>query len=221
MATKDEKKKADEKRATVKIRAIDIQEMHCTIVGRTPLLQHRFDEKSKAQIRDKKAGGGRGLREKCDPEAECERATYRLSTGEIAFPVTAIKRSMFSAAHRDLGVTKVLIQQTVFIRADEGVLVRVNTSGSKMREDIVRVGPAKAPDLRYRPEMDQWSIDLHIDYDSERMSTETILNLLERAGFGVGIGEWRPEKGGEHGRFQVSQGKSKGTPRTKRTSRRG
>ena len=42
-----------------------------------------------------------------------------------------------------------------------------------------------------------------IDYDEEMMQIDTIINLLNRAGFGVGIGEWRPEKDGQFGRFRV------------------
>jgi hypothetical protein len=29
--------------------------------------------------------------------------------------------------------------------------------------------------------------------------------MIERAGFGVGIGEWRPEKDGDYGRFRVDR----------------
>ena len=61
-------------------------------------------------------------------------------------------------------------------------------------------------DLRYRPEFSEWSILLRIEYDTEWISADTIVNLLERAGFGIGIGEMRPQKGGEFGRFQVDRG---------------
>ena len=71
-----------------------------------------------------------------------------------------------------------------------------------MREDIVRVG-AGSTDLRYRPEFAEWAMVLTLEYDSKALTQEAILNLIDRAGVGVGLGEWRPEKGGEYGRFEV------------------
>ncbi len=40
--------------------------------------------------------------------------------------------------------------------------------------------------------------------NSGAISAEQIANLLNTAGFGVGIGEWRPEKNGSYGRFHVA-----------------
>ena len=71
-----------------------------------------------------------------------------------------------------------------------------------MREDTVRVG-AGSTDLRYRPEFRNWSMILNFEFDAQALTQPTILNLVQRAGFGVGLGEWRPEKGGEYGRFEV------------------
>jgi hypothetical protein len=71
-----------------------------------------------------------------------------------------------------------------------------------MREDTVRVG-AGSTDLRYRPEFRNWSMILNFEFDAQSLTQPTILNLVQRAGFGVGLGEWRPEKGGEYGRFEV------------------
>ena len=46
-------------------------------------------------------------------------------------------------------------------------------------------------------------MDLEIEIAAELMRVEDLVALIERAGFGVGIGEWRPEKGGEYGRFAI------------------
>ena len=35
------------------------------------------------------------------------------------------------------------------------------------------------------------------------LTTDDIINLMNRAGFGVGLCEMRPEKGKEFGRFEV------------------
>jgi hypothetical protein len=63
-----------------------------------------------------------------------------------------------------------------------------------MREDMVRVGMGTA-DIRYRGEFK--SVARHVaDFvQRERDLIEQIVNLFNIAGFGVGVGEWRPGEG--------------------------
>jgi hypothetical protein len=58
-------------------------------------------------------------------------------------------------------------------------------------------------DIRYRPEFKQWKMPVTLKFNAAVISVEQIANLLNTAGFGVGIGEWRPEKNGSYGRFHV------------------
>lgn len=198
---------AGAKTQSVKLRPMRLQTACVTIRGTTPLIQHKMSEKSKRQMRERKAGKKTRDREPCNPEVEFEEATYRLSDGSYAIPVISIKASMITAAHRDLGIEKTLVRKALFIEADEGTLVEMKTTGPKMREDVVRVQSGSA-DLRYRPEFQQWEVDLRIQYDQDLLTLDDIVNLLNRAGFGVGVGEWRPEKGpGLNGRFQVAMTK--------------
>ena len=215
-------KKADAKAAattenksdsnTITIRKLDRRQVAVTIDGTTPLITHRFDEKMKRQIAEKQQGGKRTrLRDSRDPEAECEAAAYRLANGSYGFPATTIKNAIISAANKDLGVPKTTIYRALFVLADQPPttalppLVKLALGGPpKMREDVVRVGMGSA-DLRYRPEFFPWSIALRLEYDADFLNPETIFNLIERAGYGVGIGEWRPECSGEFGRFEVSR----------------
>jgi hypothetical protein len=71
------------------------------------------------------------------------------------------------------------------------------------REDMVRVGMGTA-DIRYRPEFPTWRIPATLRFNADVISAEQLANLLNVAGFGVGIGEWRPEKNGQYGRFHVA-----------------
>src|SRR3546814_7461476 len=71
------------------------------------------------------------------------------------------------------------------------------------REDMVRVGMGTA-DIRYRPEFPEWSILAAIKFNASVISAEQIANLLSTAGFAIGIGEWRPERNGQFGRFHVA-----------------
>jgi hypothetical protein len=198
MATK--KKTEEVEQITIKPprrKIIDIE-----IRGTSPLVMHKWDEKAKEQMRRKHAGDKTKNRDVRDPEAECEAATYRLSDGRVGFPVTAFKGAMINAAHKDLGLPKTLVKSGLFIHSDEDDLVWVDTPTEKMREDVVRVGQGST-DLRYRPQFSEWRVKLRMEYDEDLLTANALVNLLNRAGFGVGVGEYRPEKGGDWGRFEV------------------
>lgn len=191
----------------VKLDPIKVKTIQISIRGISPLISHQFSEKARKQMRDKKLGQKVKAREAADPEAELEAATYRLSDGSFGVPATAIKNAITEAAHKDLGIPRTVLRRGLFIVADDtpsgGVpLVRIRTPERLMREDVVRVGMGSS-DLRWRPEFPKWEIDLRIQYDTEWLQVETIVGLLQRAGFGIGIGEWRPERDGDFGRFEI------------------
>ena len=58
-------------------------------------------------------------------------------------------------------------------------------------------------DLRYRPEFPEWSATLNIEYDDDNITSDAIASLLYRAGMSVGVGDWRPERNGDFGRFEI------------------
>jgi hypothetical protein len=70
------------------------------------------------------------------------------------------------------------------------------------REDPVKVGKNQT-DLRYRPMYEGWSVDIQIVHMSDVIGPEQIIQLLRIAGRVVGVGEWRNEKGGEFGGYDV------------------
>jgi hypothetical protein len=169
------------------------------------MVQHKWDTKMMDKIREKKVEGRKTKeRAPCDPDRECEAATYRLKDGRYALPVVQVKNAMISAAHRDIGFDKTLVRKGIFFVGEEGIFVPLITAGAKMREDPVRV-PAKTgnADLRYRPMYETWSARLRFEYDAAILTIDDIVSLLDRAGFGIGVGEWRPEKNGDWGRFEV------------------
>lgn len=189
----------------VQLKPINAKMIKITIEGTTPLLQHKWSEKALRQMREKGEGKKTKTREPRNPEKESEDATYRTMDGKYALPLLAVKAAMISAAHKDLGIEKTLIRKGVFIKGDKSMMIPMRCSKPIVREDCVTVGMGSA-DLRYRPQFDEWSADLSIEYDADLLQPQDIVNLIDRAGFGVGICEWRPEKGGELGRFRVRAG---------------
>lgn len=202
---KARKKVATAKDEHVTVKPQRLATFEVSIVGTSPLVMHAWSEKAIGMMRRKQAGErakNREVRDTEAAEAECEAAAYRLHDGRYGIPARAVKSAVISAADKDLGLPKTHVRKGMFIHADEGELIAIETVGPKMREDMVRVGQGSS-DLRYRPMFEKWRATLRVEIDQDIITPQSVVNLLNRAGFGVGICENRPEKGGDWGRFAV------------------
>ena len=187
----------------VKLLPVNEQHLSVRIVGMSPLIQHKWSEKALKQMREKHAGKKTKTREARNPEQEGEDATYYTEDNKYGIPAMAFKSAMIEAAHKDIGFPKTLLRKSFFLNcSDKHGCIELECSEPELREDSVRVG-INSTDLRYRPLFDEWAFRVSIDYDADNLTKGDIINLINRVGFGVGIGEWRPEKGGEFGRFEV------------------
>lgn len=192
--------------AQVSISRIDTETLRVPIVGTAPLIVHKFSEKSKRQMLDAMQGRKTPKQAK-DPEAEYEAAFYRHDDGGYGFPVIAFKAATVSGARfYGKSISMTALRQFVFFDAEFS-----KTDGQKlariggiphMREDVTRVGMG-GTDLRYRPEFTEWSTAVEITYVRSMLTRESVLSLIEAGGMGVGVGEWRPEKRGDFGTFQI------------------
>jgi hypothetical protein len=175
------------------------------------LIQHKFDEKSRKQILEKKLGKKSKKREVCDPKAEYEAAMHVTADGKPGIPAYAVKCALVSAAHKDIGIEKTLVKKGVYVLCDDpNNVLEIRSSEPLMREDHVKVGMG-GTDLRWRPEFREWSATIEAELTDMFMDKETFINLLDLAGSAAGIGEWRPEKGGDYGRFEVERKNGNGT----------
>lgn len=172
------------------------------IKGISPLIQHAWSEKGLRMMRMTAQERKKEPKLARDPEKEAESACYRTDDGDFGIPLLAFKAALIGAAHKDFGLEKTLLRKSFFIPSkDSGSIARMEADDYQIREDIVRIG-ANQTDLRYRPQFNEWSCNIIAQIDSELLRPEDVVNLVNRAGFSVGIGEWRPEKGGEFGRFE-------------------
>ena len=184
------------------------------LVGISPLIQHRWSEKAKEMMRQKQQEGKKTKeRDLKDPEKEGRDAGYYCDKEQKVPGVlaVAIKTAVIEAAHNDLGMPKTLVRKALFIHPmGREVVIPLETANGKGKveaeicEDMVRVGQGSA-DLRYRPYFYDWAVVTKWQIDADLLQVEDLLTLLDRAGFGVGIHEWRPEKGGEFGRFAIDR----------------
>ena len=182
------------------------------IVGTSPLIVHNWSVKAKRMMLEKEQGK-KQIKETRDPQAEYEAAFYRIDKGDgverYGFPVTAFKAATVGAARfygKDVTMTQ--LRQSLFFHgimtpADKQQLVEI-VGEPRMREDMVRMGGmGRNADLRYRPEFPEWRAELRITYVRTAIQRSSVLSLIDAGGFGVGVGEWRPEKSGEFGTYWV------------------
>jgi hypothetical protein len=180
----------------ISIPEINIKHLRVTLKGISPLIMHNWSEKARKEIRDKHAKAAKAGREIRKPAEECEAATYRMDNGDYGFPSVAFKAAaIFWAKTQKLGSD---VKRGIHIYGELSPI----TGEPIMREDTVRVGMG-GTDLRYRPEFKEWTAVLSLDVDADLLSTDQVVNLLNRGGFAAGVGDWRPERGGTNGRFEV------------------
>ena len=181
---------------------IELRVMEVAIVGDSPLVMNRFSEKAQTEIEESQGKNAKPQKEARNPEAEYKAATHRLSNGKPGFPAAGFKKAAVGACRYVDGIPMTEARGAFFVLGD---LVPILGSAPKMRTDMVRIkGKTSVP--RYRPEFTEWSAVLTIRYNASALSAEQIIHLIDVAGFGVGVGEWRPQKDGSWGMWHVEKG---------------
>lgn len=196
------------KTKSVEVKEFSINEVQIPIVGISPLIVHKFSQKSRIQIEEKQAGKAQNKKHDIrDPQADFEGAKHIASDGWEGFPAAGFKAAMIRGA-KIIGMVMKDAGMSFFVKADceETQLVRVNGE-ARMRTDMVRVGMGSA-DVRYRPEYPTWGATLTIEFNAGMISLDQIYQLVKAAGYSCGIGEMRPEKGKfNYGRFKLAEEK--------------
>ena len=186
----------------IHIPSMELQRISVSLVGDSPLIVHAWSAKAKQEMLAKQQKKAKGGREKRNPKKEYEESLYHHPEGGYGFPSGAFKQAAVRGAKLDPGIAMTDAKSAFHV---EGELTKIYGSEPQMREDMVKIGSGVA-DLRYRGEFTQWVVNFIVAYNAAAISDEQIINLFNVSGFGTGVGEWRPEKNGNFGRFHVSNG---------------
>lgn len=197
---------------------IELSRAEIGIMGRTPLIVHAWNPKAKEEMLLKQMKQP-FTRETKSPVDAFMRSMYRTDDGYYGIPAVGIKNAMVTACTSVEGITKTAARQAFIVLGERGRakaafadlhspvdLVRIlSPNPPAMREDMVRLaGVGNSADLRYRPEFWPWGAKVSILYNENVLELKQLLNLLNTAGFGVGLCEWRPERNGQNGTFRVA-----------------
>lgn len=219
----------------VSIPEIALKTFKLTVIGDSSLIVHAWSEKAKREMLEKqtkKPSKGKDIKnpirdfvtaaywmDDCghiiDPpevnycetveaeEKEYARILEIAKNAHFGFPACAFKAAAIDAAYQQGYVAKKTSLRGSFHIIEEYVEIEGTPT---MREDMVRIGGiSKVADIRYRPEFTDWKATMTIAYNPTSITASQIASIFEVGGFSNGVGEWRPSRNGEHGRFHVAK----------------
>jgi hypothetical protein len=172
------------------------------IRGIAPLVQNKFSQKAKAQMREKQEKGSTSTKgkkkEAKDFQLLYEQAMHVSHEGWYGLPASGIRAAMVSAC-RLAGFKMTLAKLSVFVIADgfdkddATPLVRITKGEPEYFESMVRLATGVA-DIRPRPMWQPgWEATVQIRFDADQFTIEDVTNLLMRVGLQVGVCEGRPD----------------------------
>jgi len=170
------------------------------IRGTAPFVQHRFwkkqdlmDSMATAKV-DKKTKANKPPR---DYAQEFIDAQHVSTAGWNGIPCAAFRSAMIDAC-RTVGLVMTKAKMSVFVLPD-GFDIHDGTPLSR----IISANPPElftaavrndngGADVRVRPMWREWDVDVTCEWDADMISASSVVNLLDRAGRQVGVGEGRP-----------------------------
>ncbi len=200
------------------IPAPNIQHAVIRLVGFSPLVINKFSKRSEDKMKATQMAGstarGKKVRESRDFEADFRGAQHVSEEGWNGIHASAFRNAMISAC-RLVGFAMTKAKLSVFVDADgidaeDGVpLVRIDAPPPEMHTGTVRNATGVC-DIRARPMWRKWAVDLRVTWDADQFTLADVVNLLDRAGQQVGVGEGRPDSkssaGVGWGMFRVERG---------------
>jgi len=145
---------------------------------------------------------------KNDIERDADILAYKKSNGELYVPAEAIKGTIVSSAsYKKFGKysAKPIISGGVFITPNE-----IGLGTKKYDVDIRTVVIQRARIVKGRPKIEKWKINFQLTYNENLIQDSLLIKeILVDAGQRVGILDFRPQKLGSFGMFEVTKWEEK------------
>jgi len=181
------------------IRPLNIEHIVLEVEGLPPgLLTHRYQDNDQPKA-------PKPYTEEFALE-EAERGLYPLDPArqgaQYGIPTMAFKGAMVETARILPGVNMTDLRQAIFVEPTQDLLLPIREM--EWQVHTVRAVIQKAAVLRSRPLFPAgWRVTVPIRFNAGALTATDVANLLNLAGDCVGVGDWRPSKNGEYGRFKV------------------
>lgn len=163
----------------------------------SPYMMHRF---AGQDVKSKKRTGTKNYKD------EIKTALYKSPKGEIYVPSSQIHGCLINAGKqlqivgRGKATYSKLFGAFILI---EPAAIPITPQEYTVDERPVIVQRARI--IRYRPIWEKWSLKFKIVIMDDDIAPEVVKEGLDNGGRYVGIGDFRPDKKGPFGRFQVTE----------------
>ncbi len=129
-------------------------------------------------------------------------------TGEITIPPEAVRSCLETAARKlkqGPAVREGLVVDNTAFKYDREALGNTPEEVAQSAQFTVPVvvPSSRGRIMRTRVKFDQWGLTFDLDFDPELIDQLKLETWLDIAGRRIGLGDWRPEKGGRYGRFTM------------------
>jgi len=178
------------------------------VVGETPLLMNSMSVKAQRELllpRGRKTAVEKQGSLKHEPLQEYRDSIYRARRGSdtvLALLNTQFKAALCTAALDIPGAKKAQIGRLTSIEGGE----RLPLYGvPEIFCSVVRSADInKTPDIRTRCIVPRWACTVEVTYTVPVLNATVISSLFATAGYTMGVGDWRPQKGsGTFGRWRI------------------
>jgi hypothetical protein len=183
---------------------IELYNFH--IRGLSPLLMHN---PASMLVVDENAGKATTRAKKIPPpDIEAEAAAYRNEDKTLYFPSIGCKKGVIRAA-----IGKKIGKQSAALMVKAGLFEvdeRMNLYHPETKEPLrdyeifaASVIIVKARVIHHRPKLWPWAGTVMFEINDDFLAPDQVFDLLGQGGLLAGLGDWRPEKGGRYGRYEV------------------
>lgn len=171
------------------------------VTGTTDMLMNRWSQKGLIMMLSKMVGKGLPRGNK-DLTNDYEASYYRNQKGALCIPCRVIKASIVDGAMITDGVvTKADLKRSLRVL---GFTSPIKLAGGPMRMDVRVAMNQQTPDVRARAIVPAgYTFDVVLQF-SMLLSPDKVMAAFDGAGAMIGIGDWRPDKGGDFGTFKVT-----------------
>ena len=187
----------------ISLKKLDIGNIVVKIVGDSPYLPEPMDmavlEKYN-KIKSKQSY----TKDDISEEEKVTAKFYYTEDGKYGIPARAIYNSMIRASSYLFD-----IKQGGMRNIKEGVTLVGDVLPLKFKKQKVVThwgrtsGKSGSPRKIMRNAFEDWSVEVTIQFNKANLSAEQIVNVLNWAGFHIGVGGFRKEKTGNFGAFHI------------------